>query len=55
MTWLAVYDEETGRLVSVATEVADPVPQGLAVLECGEEMPKARLWDEVQRQFVSEP
>lgn len=53
MTWLAIYEEETGRLVSVATEVADPVPQGLGVLECGEEMPKAAQWDAGQRAFVT--
>lgn len=32
-TWYGVYEKETGRLVSVGTEVADPLPDHLGCAE----------------------
>ena len=43
MTWYTVYELATDLPISVATEVADPLPDGLGVIESAEE-PTGR-WD----------
>lgn len=57
MAWYAVVDDGSGRLVSVGTVLADPMPKGLAVLDCGEKRPDGRGigWDEESRRFVPLP
>ena len=56
MTWFAVHETATGRLVSVATIVADPLPPGLAKKNLGENRPPDNdEWDETTTSFVPSP
>lgn len=53
--WYAVHDE-SGRLLSVGTTLADPLPDGLtAVVLAGEPDLASQQWDEAARDFVSRP
>lgn len=42
--WYLVYRESDGAAVSLGTEVADPLPEGLAICELGEELPRRIDW-----------
>ena len=52
--WFAVYQTEDGRLVSICTEPANPLPEGLSLLTCTEDMPDAGAWDLESRSFITE-
>lgn len=48
----AIYEQETGKLVSVGTEVADPLPAGLAAVPVdGPE--NGRPWDGSSLSFAA--
>lgn len=56
MTWFAVYEIATGRLKSVATVVADPLPPGLAKKNLGANLPPdTEMWDESTLTYVPRP
>jgi hypothetical protein len=55
MPWFAVYESGTGRLVSVAQTVADPLPAGLAAAELGQRPADSQMWDTTTRTFVARP
>ena len=46
MTWFAVYETETGKLRSLGTVVADPLPEGLSSVSIGAARPTTMLWNE---------
>ena len=50
MTWFAVYRLSDGELVSVGTSVADPLPAGLGVTNCGANPPTG-VWNKVTYLF----
>lgn len=50
MPWYSVYEVETGRLISIASELGDPLPEGLAYVETEEE-PKG-TWDAASQQWL---
>lgn len=52
MTWFAVYEVESGRLVSQGSVVADPLPEGLAAVEIVEQNPEGMIWSPEVRGFV---
>lgn len=52
MTWYAVWNRETGRLFSIGTSLADPLPDELSALEM-DEQPDPVDWDEGERAFVT--
>ena len=54
MPWYSIYDEKTGHLVSVGTELADPLPEGLAVLET-EEKPQGPWDTDIRWKIFSHP
>lgn len=56
MTWYAVYETTTGRLVSIGDQVADPLPDGLIAAELAS-APDLRsvMWDNVARAFTNRP
>jgi len=49
--WYAVFDEKDGRLVSQGTVIADPLPEGLAVVEIPEQNPEGFAWNPQTRAF----
>ncbi len=54
--WYAVYHAASGELVSYGTDVADPLPEGLAVREIGEQPPgRSEMWDTEQIAYVPRP
>lgn len=58
--WFAVYEKESGNLVSVGTVLTDPMPEHLAVSEIGDredanELHEKYEWDSANRQFVEKP
>ena len=55
MDWFAVAEEETGRLVSVATVVASPLPPGLIALPLPTRPPDDEMWDAGSQSFVPRP
>ena len=55
MTWFAVYEIATGRLLSVGTVVSDPLRPGLAKKELADRPPDDKEWDPVALQFVKKP
>ena len=56
MTWFAVHEIATGRLVSMATVVADPLPPGLTKKNLGAgKPPDTEMWDEATTSFVPRP
>src|SRR6476659_9721483 len=54
MTWRAIYELATGKLVSSGTIVADPLPDGLAAKELPGD-PAGQVWDEVALEFKTSP
>lgn len=50
MTWFAVVWEDSGKLVSVGSVLADPMPQGYEVVELGPDRPEG-TWNEESRAF----
>ncbi|KKL63176.1 hypothetical protein LCGC14_2177730 [marine sediment metagenome] len=56
MAWFAIYETATGRLESVATVVANPLPPGLTKKNLGpSKPPDSEMWDEATTSFVSRP
>ena len=56
MSWFAIYEIATGRLVSVATVVAQELRPGLAVRGLGvTRPPDDEMWDEATKRFVPRP
>lgn len=56
MAWLAVFNSTTGDLVSVATVVANPLPDGLTSVTLASEPDlKLLVWDKVTRTFLARP
>lgn len=56
MPWYALHDGN-GRLVSVGTVLADPLPPGMTAVDLGATAPdfRASMWDETTRLFVARP
>ncbi len=56
MAWYAVYETDTGRLVSLGTVLAEPFPAGLSTVALSAEpdLPTA-MWDAPTRAFVPRP
>lgn len=49
--WGIIFDTATGAMVSRATVVADPLPDGLALVERPADFdPEAERWDDLNRQ-----
>lgn len=48
----AVYEADTGNLVSTGTEVADPLPEGLAVKEIPAQGQAGEQWNTKKLAFV---
>ncbi|MCC6192057.1 MAG: hypothetical protein IT318_23760 [Anaerolineales bacterium] len=56
MAWQALYETATGRLVSVGSVVAEPLPAGLAALAlAGPPNVDGEMWDAGTRAFVARP
>ena len=56
MTWFAIHEIATGRLVSVGTVIADPLPPGLISKSLGPNRPSdSKMWDEATLTFVARP
>ncbi|GHF71299.1 hypothetical protein [Seohaeicola zhoushanensis] len=51
MTWKAVFETATGKLRSVGTVVADPLPEGLSVVDLAGRPDGAMLWNEATQAF----
>lgn len=49
--WYAIYNTATGALVSSGTVIANPLPDGLASVECGQSQP-AGEWDAATLTFL---
>ena len=54
MTWFAVWETTTGRLVSIATVLADPLPAGLSVTTLGVDRPEG-VWNILTHVFDPAP
>lgn len=50
--WYAVFESGSGELVSTGTEVARPLPAGLAVSEIAGPPRPGERWDSATRAFV---
>lgn len=51
--WNALYETATGRLLSIGSVVADPLPEGTAVVEYAERPDQTtQVWDEATHDFV---
>jgi hypothetical protein len=50
--WHAIYDTTTGKLESLGTVLADPLPEGLTAAAIGEQAPEGE-WDASARAFVT--
>lgn len=55
MTWHAIYETQSGRLVSVGEVVANPLPSGLTDLPLLTEPTDREMWDPPTRAFVPRP
>lgn len=55
MSWQALYDVATGRLISVGDVVADALPDGLAALPLAGSPADSDMWDAATRSFVARP
>lgn len=54
--WHAVYDDATGRLVSLTTALPAALPAGLASAPLGAAPPADdRMWDAATRAYVARP
>ena len=54
MTWYAVYRTLDGKLQSLGTEVADPLPAGMAAKDMGNTRPDG-IWNESTLDFDPRP
>jgi hypothetical protein len=54
-TWYAVYEERTGRLVSIGTVLPDTLPPGLTSKEIAAQPRDDQMWDEVVQDLVDRP
>lgn len=55
MTWYAVYETATGRLKSLGTVLANPMPVEFTVQVLAAEPASDQMWDEATRTFVPRP
>ena len=55
MPYFAVYETATGRLKSLGTVLADPLPVGLTVLDIGSPPPDNEMWDATITSFIPRP
>ena len=55
MVWYALYETINGKLVSVGTVIADPLPTGLTSISLPDKPADNQMWDEVTRAFVPRP
>ena len=56
MPWFAIYEIATGRLESVGTVIADPLPLGRTKKNLGTNPPPdTEMWDEGTVSFISRP
>lgn len=55
MPWTALYDTDTGRLVSVGQIVSDPLPAGLTAVTLPDRPQDSEMWDAPSRAFVARP
>lgn len=55
MTWTALYQDATGRLLSVGTVVADQLPAGTVAVVLAEKPRRDQMWDSATRSFVPRP
>ena len=54
-TWTAIYRIRDGHLVSMATVVADPLPDGLATKRMSAPQASGTQWDSESLSFVPSP
>ena len=54
MTWFAVYETATGRLISIGEVVASPLPAGLTAVDVGL-TPPSGVWNSVTHAFDPAP
>lgn len=50
--WYLVYRDSDGQAVSLGTEIADPLPEGLKAYELGEDLPERIDWDPATRAWA---
>ena len=56
MPWFAVYETATGKLVSIGTVVADPLPPGIASKQLSQKPDLEQVdWDAATLDFVAIP
>lgn len=55
MPWYAVVEKATGRLESVGTVVASPLPSSLEALQLAGEPDASQVWDQASRSFKPRP
>ena len=53
--WYAVYETATGRLASIGSVLANPLPTGMTALPLAAEPTSADMWDEATRTFIPRP
>ena len=55
MPYYAVYNTKDNSLFSTGSSVADPLPEGFAVLEVSEEDVRTKQWDPATLSFIPRP
>lgn len=53
--WYAIYDQETGRLVSTTPDPVVSLPEGLSFIEMSDPLLADGLWDENERRYLPAP
>lgn len=51
----AIFEQETGRLVSGCTEIQPSLPEGLSALVLRDAPQKNEMWDEKKLKYVRRP
>ena len=56
MSYYAIYETATGRLVSLGDVVASPLPQGLTAVDIGRAVDlRDQVWDQASKAFIARP
>lgn len=55
MTWYAIYNKSTGRLVSLGTVITDPLPAHLEAVTLADKPADSEMWDEATKAYVPRP
>ncbi len=55
MPYFAIYETATGRLRSLGTVLADPMPPEFTVVDIGSAPADNTMWDEATRTFIPRP